>query len=568
MWRLTERIVRSGLVIAWRLATSPMSTSPPLEKATTEGVVRDPSVLGMTTGSPASRTETTELVVPRSMPTALGMGGSSGRCAELESPGRIEVESWCLQLRRRERAGPVRVGCPGAATRAAPPRRERVEPANLFTGWWDAALTAARRVPGHGGRAPDGRARRARPTSSTRRCRPGRSAPPSWRCAAMGRSWIPVRRDWRLNERHYGDLTGRNKAETAAALRRRPGEGVAPQLRRAAAADQPRTTRTTPTATSATPRCRRASCRSPSASKDVVARLLPYWDDVIAPDLRAGRTVLVGAHGNSLRALVKHLDDISDADIVELNIPTGEPLVYELGDDLRPVADRSRSRSATCAARRRSGPRPRPWLARQRADDRVPGGTMTATGPEEAVRCSDMRRAARAVADHRGGRRAPRGRLPDRPRGHRAGARAGHRGAAHRGAPHRGRRPAALRARPRAPTARHRSSSPSTSATTPSRTSSPRRPPAPTSPSPARTTLTNTISYFPGRRRRRRRRSSNDILEDCAAVVVADEGLSLHHRAARLRRAVRRHPPARGRASSTTTARSRSGTSSSCAPAT
>ena len=79
MWRLTERIVRSGLVIAWRLATSPTSTSPPLEKATTEGVVRDPSLLGMTTGSPASRTETTELVVPRSMPTALGIGGSSGR---------------------------------------------------------------------------------------------------------------------------------------------------------------------------------------------------------------------------------------------------------------------------------------------------------------------------------------------------------------------------------------------------------------------------------------------------------------------------------------------------------
>ena len=78
MWRFTERMVRSGLVIAWRLATSPISTSPPLEKATTEGVVREPSLFGMTTGSPASRTETTELVVPRSMPTALGMGGSSG----------------------------------------------------------------------------------------------------------------------------------------------------------------------------------------------------------------------------------------------------------------------------------------------------------------------------------------------------------------------------------------------------------------------------------------------------------------------------------------------------------
>jgi hypothetical protein len=86
MWRFTDRIVRSGLVIACRLATSPISTSPPLEKATTEGVVRDPSALGMTTGSPASRTATTELVVPRSMPTALGIGCLRGKtlleCAE------------------------------------------------------------------------------------------------------------------------------------------------------------------------------------------------------------------------------------------------------------------------------------------------------------------------------------------------------------------------------------------------------------------------------------------------------------------------------------------------------
>src|SRR5215204_5654925 len=87
MWRFTERIVRSGLVMAWRLATSPISTSPPLEKATTDGVVRDPSLLGMTTGSPASRTETTELVVPRSMPTALGMGVPPGEVSELSLLG-------------------------------------------------------------------------------------------------------------------------------------------------------------------------------------------------------------------------------------------------------------------------------------------------------------------------------------------------------------------------------------------------------------------------------------------------------------------------------------------------
>src|SRR5687768_9616347 len=98
MWRFTERIVRSGLVIAWRLATSPTRTSPPLEKATTDGVVREPSELGITTGSPASSTETTEFVVPRSMPTALGMGGPPREKAELVSPRRIEVESPCYNF--------------------------------------------------------------------------------------------------------------------------------------------------------------------------------------------------------------------------------------------------------------------------------------------------------------------------------------------------------------------------------------------------------------------------------------------------------------------------------------
>src|SRR3546814_14763731 len=92
MWRFTERIVRSGLVIAWRLATSPMSTSPPLEKATTEGVVRDPSQLGMTTGSPAERNETTEFVVARSMAKAVGMGGHQGEIVKPTSRWRIEGE--------------------------------------------------------------------------------------------------------------------------------------------------------------------------------------------------------------------------------------------------------------------------------------------------------------------------------------------------------------------------------------------------------------------------------------------------------------------------------------------
>ena len=152
----------------------------------------------------------------------------------------------------------------------------------------------------------------------------------------MGRSWIPVRRDWRLNERHYGDLTGRNKAETAerfgadqVKIWRRSYDVPPPPIADDNEHNPNRDERYAQVPADQLPQ---AECL-----KDVVARLLPYWEDGIAPDLRAGMTVLVGAHGNSLRALVKHLDGIGDDDIVELNIPTGEPLVYDLGDDLRPL---------------------------------------------------------------------------------------------------------------------------------------------------------------------------------------------------------------------------------------
>jgi 2,3-bisphosphoglycerate-dependent phosphoglycerate mutase len=145
-----------------------------------------------------------------------------------------------------------------------------------------------------------------------------------------------VRRDWRLNERHYGDLTGRNKAETAA----RYGADQVKVWRRsydvpppAIAADNPHD----PNGDERYAQVPPDELPLTECLKDVVERLLPYWTDAIVPDLRAGRTVLIGAHGNSLRALVKHLDGISEADIVELNIPTGEPLVYELGDDLLPI---------------------------------------------------------------------------------------------------------------------------------------------------------------------------------------------------------------------------------------
>jgi 2,3-bisphosphoglycerate-dependent phosphoglycerate mutase len=153
---------------------------------------------------------------------------------------------------------------------------------------------------------------------------------------AMGRSWIPVVRDWRLNERHYGDLTGRNKKET---LERFGAEQVK-VWRRSYDVPPPAIADDNPYNPNGDERYRQVPPgRLPTAEclADVVARLVPYWDEVLAPELRAGRTVLVGAHGNSLRALVKLLDGISDADIVELNIPTGEPLVYELGEDLRPL---------------------------------------------------------------------------------------------------------------------------------------------------------------------------------------------------------------------------------------
>ena len=153
---------------------------------------------------------------------------------------------------------------------------------------------------------------------------------------AMGRSWIPVARDWRLNERHYGDLTGRNKADTAA----RFGADQVKVWRRSYDVPPPPISADNPHNPNADERYAQVPADQlplTECLKDVVERLLPYWHEGIVPDLRRGRTVLVGAHGNSLRALVKHLDDISDAAIVELNIPTGEPLVYELDDDLEPV---------------------------------------------------------------------------------------------------------------------------------------------------------------------------------------------------------------------------------------
>ncbi|GAA1946658.1 phosphoglyceromutase [Agromyces allii] len=151
------------------------------------------------------------------------------------------------------------------------------------------------------------------------------------------RAWIDVRRTWRLNERHYGALQGLDKAETLEKygpeqfqLWRRSFDVPPPVLADDAEYSQVGDARYAGLADDELPRT--------ECLKDVIDRMLPYWHDGIVPDLAAGKTVLVTAHGNSLRALVKHLDGISDDDIAELNIPTGIPLVYELGDDFTPLA--------------------------------------------------------------------------------------------------------------------------------------------------------------------------------------------------------------------------------------
>jgi len=148
--------------------------------------------------------------------------------------------------------------------------------------------------------------------------------------------WIPVHRAWQLNERHYGALQGLNKAETAAKygddqvlVWRRSYDTPPPVLEK----DDPRWPGHDPRYKDLDP----ADVPLTECLKDTVARFMPYWNDVIAPVVKSGKRVVIAAHGNSLRALVKHLDNISDDDIVGLNIPTGIPLVYDLDANLRPI---------------------------------------------------------------------------------------------------------------------------------------------------------------------------------------------------------------------------------------
>ena len=145
--------------------------------------------------------------------------------------------------------------------------------------------------------------------------------------------WLPEVKDWRLNERHYGDLQGLNKAEMAAKF----GEEQVLLWRRSYDVPPPPLAREDPRSEATDPRYAGVPVPAAECQKDTVARVVPYWEAAIAPAVRAGRRVLVVAHGNSLRALVKYLDGVGDAEIVALNIPTGVPLVYELDERLKPL---------------------------------------------------------------------------------------------------------------------------------------------------------------------------------------------------------------------------------------
>lgn len=205
---------------------------------------------------------------------------------------------------------------------------------NLFTGWVDVALSEkgeaeAKRggeLLAQRGLLPDvlhtSLLRRAINTSAIA-------------LAACERDWIPVRRSWRLNERHYGALQGKDKKETLAQY----GEEQFKLWRRSYDVPPPPIDPDDPFSQSKDPRYVDLGDALPATEclKDVVARMIPYWEESIIPDLKAGKRVLVTAHGNSLRALVKHLDGISDADIAELNIPTGIPLLYTLDENFKPL---------------------------------------------------------------------------------------------------------------------------------------------------------------------------------------------------------------------------------------
>ncbi|TPX06724.1 uncharacterized protein E0L32_002220 [Thyridium curvatum] len=203
---------------------------------------------------------------------------------------------------------------------------------NLFTGWVDVPVSAlglaqarhAGELIKRSARLPD-----VVHTSLLRRA----IATADAALDAADRHWVPVRRTWRLNERHYGALQGLDKAATAA----RVGEAQVRVWRRSYAAVPPPLGEAERAAQDADPRYAGVETPGAESLEIVVRRMLPYWTEGIVPDLRAGRTVLVAAHGNSLRGLIKELDGLSDEEVVGLDLPTGVPILYELGEDMKPL---------------------------------------------------------------------------------------------------------------------------------------------------------------------------------------------------------------------------------------
>jgi 2,3-bisphosphoglycerate-dependent phosphoglycerate mutase len=218
---------------------------------------------------------------------------------------------------------------------------------NLFTGWVDVALTEKGRGEAvHGGELlveagllPD-----VLHTSLLRRA----ITTAYLALDAADRHWIPVHRDWRLNERHYGALQGKDKKQTLEEY----GQEQFMLWRRSYDVPPPPLDDADPYSQAGDPRYADLGDALPRTEclEDVIVRLLPYWDSAVVPDLQAGRTVLIAAHGNSLRAIVKHLDQISDEAIASLNIPTGMPLVYELDENLQPTVPGGRYLDPEAAA--------------------------------------------------------------------------------------------------------------------------------------------------------------------------------------------------------------------------
>ena len=200
---------------------------------------------------------------------------------------------------------------------------------NRFTGWWDVNLTAK----GEDEARAAGELLRAKgvlPTVAFTSLQTRAIRTLHFALEAAGRLWIPETKDWRLNERHYGGLTGLDKAETTA----KHGEEQVKIWRRSFDIPPPLLEDGSEFDLKADPRYAGISIPSTESLKDTIARVLPYYQAAIAPALAAGETVLIAAHGNSLRALVKHLSSISDDEITGLEIPTGQPIVYELDDNL------------------------------------------------------------------------------------------------------------------------------------------------------------------------------------------------------------------------------------------